>query len=314
MGEELKGRVALVTGGGRGIGRAIAQALYDAGASVAIVDNGATMDGRDPDATVAPSAAADLGPFAQGLALDISDPDQAEAAVARTVEAMGGLDIVVNNAAILRDAFVFKQDPADWDAVIQNNLTGAFYMLRAATPVLREQAKAGRGDGNAYRWGRILNITSTVPFYGQYGQAAYASAKAGLVGMMRIAALDMARAGVTANAIAPFAATRMTDTVQPMTEEQKTYKENALKADPRHVGALAAWLASDAGAETTGQLFGIRGREIFLFSLPRPVARFAPEGPEDWSHERLTEAMATQCDGLLADGLTDLEVFAGEPV
>ena len=268
----LDGRVALVTGGARGIGLAIAKALYGAGAKVVIADNGTAIGGEGADPSVARQAVEALGENAAAHVESIASPASAHAAVDLAKRRFGGLDILVNNAAILRDGFVFKADPADWEAVIRTNLSAAFYAINAATPVMRDQVKMDRG-GKPYRWGRIVNIVSTAGFYGNYGQAAYASAKAGLMGLTRVTAMDMARGLVTCNAIAPFAHTRVTETIQPVNPAQATYKERALKIDPGPVGALTLKLCTPEGDDVTGQLFGVRGREVLVFSQPRPVAR-----------------------------------------
>ena len=160
MTQLLEGRVAIVTGAATGIGRAIAAELVARGAKVVLADPVTSIDvvGADPKATEA--AAAALGANAVAFADSIATPSTSAAAVALAVRRFGGLDILVNNAAILRDAFVFKLEPRDWDAVIQTNLSAAAFMTAAATPVLRDNAKAGRG-GNPYGWGRIVNIVST---------------------------------------------------------------------------------------------------------------------------------------------------------
>jgi NAD(P)-dependent dehydrogenase (short-subunit alcohol dehydrogenase family) len=308
-GRALDGRVALVTGGGRGIGAAIVAHLHARGAAVVIADSGVTIRGDQADPTIATALAGKLGDRALAFPDSIASPGAAAAAVAAAVERFGGLDIVVNNAAILRDAFIFKADPGDWEAVIRTNLSGAFYVLAAATPVLRDQAKAGRG-GQPYGWGRIVNILSTAGFYGNYGQSAYASAKAGLFGLTRVVALDMGRARITCNAIAPFAASRVTETIQPANPAQEIYKERALKIAPAHVARLACYLCSPRAQNVTGQLFGVRGREVFLFAQPRPTARLvAPAGDE-----MLADAIQSEFAGQFADAQTDLEAFNSEPV
>src|SRR5690606_852983 len=153
-----------------------------------------------------------LGDRAAAFVEDISAPGAAEQAVKLAVARVGAIDIVVNNAAILRGAFIFQAERGNWERVITNNLTGAFAVLAAATPAMREQQKAGRAPG------RIVNIVSSAGLFGNFGQSAYASAKAGLVGLTRVVAMDMARSKVACNAIAPFAATRVTETIQPANE------------------------------------------------------------------------------------------------
>jgi NAD(P)-dependent dehydrogenase (short-subunit alcohol dehydrogenase family) len=306
----LAGRVALVTGGGRGIGEAIARALHAAGASVVIADSGTAIDGVGADASVAETLVRELGERAAAHTTDLASPQSAAAAVRLGVERFGGIDIVVNNAAILRDAFIFKGSAENFDAVLRNNLSTPFYVLTAATPHMRDQAKAGRHGGKS---GRIVNIVSSAGLYGNFGQSAYASAKAGLFGLTRVVALDMARSGVTCNAIAPFAATRVTDIIQPANDSQAQYKERALRVKAAHVATLVAALASDDAQSITGQLFAVRGREIFLMSQPRPIARVS-RTDRDWSASDLAAALTRDFASGLIDATTDLEAFNTEPV
>jgi NAD(P)-dependent dehydrogenase (short-subunit alcohol dehydrogenase family) len=305
----LDGRVALVTGGARGIGRAIVGALHRQGAAVAVADNGTSMDGSGADPTVARDCAAELGERTLAFTESIASPSAAAAAVAETVRRFGGLDIVVNNAAILRDHFIFKADPLAFDAVLRTNLAAAYHLLAAATPVMRDQAKTARG-GDPYSWGRIVNIVSTAGFYGNFGQSAYASAKAGLMGLTRVVAHDMHRSRVTCNALAPFAATRVTQSIKPANPAQAQYKERALKVPARAVSELVAWLAGPEAQNVTGQLFGVRGREVFLFSQPRPVARLVAPAENGRLGNAIAEALAPHYVPLE----TDLEAFSGEPV
>ena len=308
MSDLLRDRVAVVTGGARGIGKAIVEDLVAHGAKVVIADSGTGIDGTGADPGPAADLAAALGGRAVAFTESVASPGAARAAVEAARDGFGALDILVNNAAILRDAFVFKGDPGDWDAVLRNNLSAAYYLIAAATPVMRDQVKADRPPG------RLVSIVSTAGMYGNYGQASYGSAKAGLIGLTRIAALDLARAGVTANSVAPFAATRVTDIIQPANDAQAAYKARALKVSPAHVAAFVSYLCSPAAAGISGQIFGVRGREVFLFSQPRPAARLVNEAA-DWTPETLAAAI----DGSdFADKYsaltTDLESFNTDPI
>ncbi|MDP3159674.1 MAG: SDR family oxidoreductase [Reyranella sp.] len=305
----LEGRSAIVTGAGRGIGRAIAEALVAQGAKVIVADNGASISGDEGDPAVAREAAKTLGKNALAFSESVASPGVARQLVDLAVKNFGGIDIVVNNAAILRDAFVFRADPRDWDAVIRTNLSSAFYLINAASAVMREQGKSGRGGKEGYDWGRIVNIVSSAGLYGNLGQAAYASAKAGLFGLTRVTAMDLQRANITVNAVAPFAKTRVTDIIQPANDAQKTYKERALKIGAHHVANLVASLASPAAKAITGQLFGVRGREVFLFSQPRPVATLVVDQPAT-----LAQDLTARFAGQFTDMTTDLEAFNTEPL
>ena len=304
---DLQGRVAVVTGGARGIGLAVAEELIARGAQVVIADAGASISGDAPDPSVARTAAKRLGACAVPFVDDIAVPGAAQSVVNLAVERFGALDIVVNNAAVLRDAFIFKATRTDWERVIENNLTGAWSVLAAATPVMREAGKSGRSPG------RIVNIVSTAGLYGNFGQSAYAASKAGLFGLTRVVAMDMARAGIICNAVAPFAATRVTETIQPANEAQGEYKRRALSVPAAYVARLVGWLSSP-GCTVSGQLFGVRGREIFVFSQPRPAARIVTPSLDELTPERLDAAISMELAGYFTDLRTDLEAFNTEPL
>lgn len=313
----LEGRVAIVTGGARGVGAAISQDLAARGAAVIVADSGVEIDGRDSDPSVAQEFADKLGERGRAYTEDMSVPAAAKGVIDLAMDTWGGIDIVVNNAAILRDAFIFKASPDDWDAVIRTNLSSAYYLMGAATPVMRDQAKARRGleEGKegSYGWGRIINLVSTAAFYGNYGQAAYAASKGGLTALTRVVALDMARSGVACNAVVSFAHTRVTEAIQPANDEQAAYKERALKISPDHVAKLTGYLCSDAGRAVSGQIMGMRGREVFIFSQSRPAAR-AVAGEEGWTDDSLAAAVDGQLKEHFAELTTDLEAFNTDPV
>jgi len=296
---ELTDRVAIVSGGARGIGLAIAEDLSARGARVVIVDAGVSISGEPDEPQIAQHAAAGI-PDAAAVCGDIADAQVARAAVELAQKRFGALDIVVNNAAIIRDAFIFKADQAAWDAVIRTNLGGAQRLLAAATPVMREQAKAGRPAG------AIVNIVSTAGVYGNFGQSAYGAAKAGLIGLTRAAAHDLARSGIRCNAVAPFAATRVTESIRPANEAQAAYKAKALKVPAAYVARLVSFLAGPH--DISGQLFGVRGREVFVFSQPRPGAKALQ--PREGFDAACIEALRAE----FAELVTDLEAFSGDPV
>jgi len=310
----LEGRVAIVTGAGRGIGRAIAEAFVREGAKVVVADSGTSIGGDGADPAVAVEAAKALGANAAAYNESIASPGAAKALVDLALRRFGGIDIVINNAAIIRDAFVFKGDPRDWDAVIHNNLNAAYYLVNAATPVMRDQHKQGRPKpGEGYDWGRIVNVGSTAGFYGNFGQAAYGAAKAGLFALTRITAMEMARSEVTANFVIPFARTRVTDSIKPANDAQAAYKARAVKIAPGTVADLMLALCSDLGKKVSGQLLGVRGRELMLFSQPRPTVRLPIEARE-WSPRRIGAVFAAEMAPLLTDLTTDLEHFNTEPL
>jgi NAD(P)-dependent dehydrogenase (short-subunit alcohol dehydrogenase family) len=305
--DSLAGRVALVTGGARGIGAAIVRALWERGASVVVADNGTEIDGRGEDPHLTNEFASGFDDRVVAFTENLAQAGAPRHAVELAASSFGGLDILVNNAAIIRDAFAFKASLEDFEDVLENNVTAAFEAIRTATALMREQAKSSRG-GERYRWGRIVNIVSTAGFYGNFGQSAYASSKAALFGLMRVVAHDMARSGVTVNAVAPFGATRVTEAIVPQTDAQHAYKKQALSIDAAFVGRFVAFLASDDAETITGQLFGVRGPEVMLFSQPRPVARFALDATA--SIGDLAREVQQTFAGAYTPLETDLEAFA----
>ena len=245
----LEGRVALVTGGSRGIGAAIAARLAAEGASVAI-----GFAGREEAASEVVSAIEGAGGRALALQGDISDPEASAALVERTVSEYGRLDVLVNNAGITRDGLLVRMSDDDWHAVIQTNLSGAFYTTRAASRIMMKQ-----------RAGSIVNIASVVGMMGNAGQVNYAAAKAGLIGMTKTVARELAGRGVRANAVAPgFIETEMTASLP------DAAREGALSmiamgrmGSVEDIAAAVAFLASDDAAYITGQVIAVDGGMTF---------------------------------------------------
>lgn len=275
----LKGKVAVITGAARGIGREIALLMARHGAGVVVNDYGGTEAGQGGSRQPAEEVVAEIE-SAGGRAVANTDSVATMAGGQRIVktalDAFGRVDIVVNNAGILRDRMIFNMTEEEWDAVVDTHLKGTFAVTRAAAPYMKEQ-----------RSGRFINMTSTSGLVGNVGQANYAAAKLGIVGLTKVTALDMARYNVTANCISPFAWTRMIGTIPTETEAQKARVEKIKKLSPAHIAPMAAFLASDAAKEVTGQVFGVRGKEIMLFGHMRPTMRI--HHAEGWTPERLAE-------------------------
>jgi 3-oxoacyl-[acyl-carrier protein] reductase len=247
MATTKEGKVAVVTGAGQGIGAAIAQRLAADGLGVAAVD--VRADAAEQVAKEIEAA----GGRALALPLDVSDSAAVDAGVARVVAELGGLDVVVNNAGITRPAMLHKMTDAEWQAVLDVNLSGVFYLTRAAARAMIEQ---GRG-------GRIVNITSASGLQGTVGQINYSAAKAGVVGITKSAARELARHGILVNAVAPAAATPMNEKIR--TDEKfagKTLAQKNLLArygEPEEIARYVAFLASEDQTYMTGQVLNVDG-------------------------------------------------------
>ena len=300
----LDGKVALVTGGGRGVGRGIALALAEAGAKVMINDLGATLDGQASGEQPADEVAGAIRAAGGEAAVDggsVADWNAAHQMVERTVERFGRIDIVINNAGILRDVMFHRMSEAEFDAVIAVHLKGSFNVSRAAAPHFKAQG------GGVY-----VHMTSTSGLIGNFGQANYAAAKLGIAALSKSIALDMARFGVRSNAVAPFAWTRMIDSIPAETPEQQKRVDGLKKLVPEKVAPFVVALCADAARDVTGQVFGVRNNEIYLFSQPRPV-RNAHCG-EGWTPQSILDSALP----MLRPGFYGLErsadVFSWDPM
>ncbi len=256
MAKLCEGRVVVVTGAGRGIGREHALSLARHGAHVVVNDLGGAVDGSGGDASPAQQVVKEieaLGGKAVANGDDISSFDGAERLIKTAVETFGDLHGVVNNAGILRDRMMANMSEAEWDAVIKVHLKGTFSPSHFAAAYWRDQSKAGKPVD-----GRIINTTSVSGIYGNIGQANYGAAKAGIAAFTVITALELARYGVTVNAVAPVALTRMTENLQPTppTDEEREAQS------PRWIAPIVTWLASAESKGVTGRVFEASGRSF----------------------------------------------------
>ena len=271
----LDGRVAIVTGAGRGIGRSVARLLASEGASVVVNDLGAEMDGSGKDAGPAQQVVteiAEAGGKAVVNGADISDFNAAENLIAGAIEQFGRLDVLVNVAGILRDRMVFNMTEQEWDDVIRVHLKGTFNTTRFASAHWRSLR-----DETAQN--RIINFTSVSGLHGAPGQPNYAAAKMGIVGLTYSAAHSLAKYGVTVNAISPGAATRMTASVP--TDRRRAGWVEADERSPDNVAPIVAYLASERSGWITGRVIHSSGYEVSLYNNPEPISRIIGTGPWD---------------------------------
>jgi NAD(P)-dependent dehydrogenase (short-subunit alcohol dehydrogenase family) len=280
----MDGKAVLVTGAGRGVGRGIALELAKAGAAVVVNDLGVSITGENSDGSPAEQVVAEIKAMGGNAVANhdsVADWDGACAMVKAAVDNFGRIDAVVNNAGNLRDVYFHKMSPEDFDAVIAVHLKGSFNTSRAAAPFFKEQGS-----------GAYVHMTSTSGLIGNFGQANYSAAKLGIVGLSKSIALDMQRFGVRSNAVAPFAWTRMIDSIPTETPEQQKRVDGLKKLDADKIAPFVVALCSDEGAKVTGQIFAVRNNEIFLFSQPRPIR--AAHTSDGWTPETVAERVFDQ--------------------
>ncbi|CAB5511675.1 3-phenylpropionate-dihydrodiol/cinnamic acid-dihydrodiol dehydrogenase [Achromobacter anxifer] len=300
----LEGKVVVVTGAANGIGRAAAMALAAQGARVVVNDLNVSLDGTSASQSTAAQVVEEIR-AAGGEAIANGDSVAEYASAQRIIEAAadtyGRVDAVVNNAGIVRDKMFHKLTPEDFDAVVKVHLYGCFNLSHAAARHFREQ-----GGGS------LVNMTSNSAVIGNRGQANYCAAKLGIVGLSKAMALDMAAFNVRSNCIAPLAWSRMTETIPAKTEEQARHVEKIRRMGPETIAPLICYLASDASADVSGQVFAIRLNEIFLMSQSRPVR--SVHRSDGWTTESIADHGMAALRASFMPLDTSAQVFAWDPV
>ena len=272
----LKGKVAIVTGSGRGIGRGIVKLMASEGAKVVVVDPGADLDGSGGTYAIADSVVEEIkaeGGDAVACYQSVSSMEGGEAIVQQAIDSYGKLDIVVTCAGILRDRMVFNMTEAEWDAVIEVHLKGTFTVVKHASILFRQQ-----------RSGRIITFSSTSGLIGNSGQANYGAAKDGIAGLTRVVARDLGRYGVTANSIAPSARTRMIGAVPTSARQLRAAQGiagaggGALVGEADDIAPFVTWLASEESAHVNGQVFYVTDGLVSLLNQPQAVRTINKQG------------------------------------
>jgi len=276
----LKDRVIVVTGAGRGIGRAIAIMAAAAGGKVVVNDLGGAADGEGAGDKSAAESVVDEITKAGGIAVangeSVAEAANANRIVQAAMDNFGRIDCVVNNAGILRDRIFHRMSVVDFEMVIKVHLLGSFYVARAAAPYFKDQNS-----------GSYVHFTSTSGLIGNLGQSNYAAAKLGIVGLSKGIAMDMARFNVRSNCIAPFAWSRLIGTIPTDSDETARRVERLQQMGPEKVAPLAVYLASDLSKKVSGQIFASRMNEIYLFNQNRPIR--SAHRSEGWTPETISE-------------------------
>mgnify|MGYP001177476410 FL=1 len=299
-----EGKVAIVSGAGGGIGREIAITLAKTGASIVINDIGVSVTGEGGSNSPAEETKQIIDSSGGRSVIDVNSVDSwdgASAIVDTAIKEFGRVDIVINNAGILRDTIFHKMTPEQWLSVIGVHLNGSFFLSRAAAEHFRKQES-----------GAFVHMTSTSGLIGNFGQANYAAAKLGICALSKSIALDMKRFNVRSNAIAPFAWSRMTNEIPAETDEQKERVARLKKMTPAKNAPLAAFLASEDANNVTGQVFAVRHNEIFLFDPYEPIR--SVHRSEGWDVESIGEQAIPALEAHFAPLTRSADIFSWDPI
>jgi NAD(P)-dependent dehydrogenase (short-subunit alcohol dehydrogenase family) len=295
----VKDKVVIVTGAGGGIGRDFALAFAANGARVVVNDVG--RSGDEPAAQKVADTITAAGGQAVANTDSVAEPTAAAHIVQNALDSFGRIDCVVNNAGIVRDRMFFNMSIDEWKAVVEVHLNGSFYVARAAAPHFKAQAS-----------GCFVNMTSTSGLIGNLGQANYSAAKMGIAGLSKSIALDMAKFNVRSNCIAPWAWTPMTATIPADTPENIARIEKMKKMESAKIAPLAVYLASDAAAKVSGQIFGVRANEIYFFSQIRMVR--SVHRSDGWTPEEIAEHAMPAFESSFYPNLPSMALTPWDPI
>jgi NAD(P)-dependent dehydrogenase (short-subunit alcohol dehydrogenase family) len=301
VGKMVEGKVVIVTGAGSGIGRDLAKAFAANGAKVIVNDTGRAVDsdGFAAEQVVA-EIRAEAGEAAPAVE-SVASNESAQRIVQTALDHFGRIDCVVNNAGITRDRFFFNMSEEEWRAVLDVHLNGSFYVARAAAPHFKKQAS-----------GSYIHMTSTSGLVGNLGQANYAAAKMGIVGLSKSLALDMARFKVRSNCISPWAWTSMTANIPADTPENIARIEKLKKMESAKIAPLAVYLGSDQAVDVSGQIFGVRANEIYLFSQPRILRTL--HRSDGWTPETIAEHVIPALTPSFYENVPSMAITPWDPI